>query len=49
MTNYYNDLYSTYNSKPLLKTLKEKFNKYFVIDAGQLVLGTIGLILMVML
>jgi len=45
-TCYYNDCYKTYRSESLWKRAA-KLKKYFVVDAGQLVIGLIGLILMV--
>ena len=46
MTNYFNDHYKTYRDEPLAKKLKYYFKKYFVLDAGQLVIGIVGLVLM---
>ena len=45
-TCYYDDCYKTYKSESFWKKAAE-LKKYFVVDAGQLVIGCIGLILMV--
>jgi len=45
-TCYYDDCYKTYKRVSFWKKAAE-LKKYFMVDAGQLVIGLIGLILMV--
>jgi len=47
MTNYYNDTYKTYRNEPITKRMSRVFRKYFVVDAGQLLIGGIGLIFII--
>ena len=47
-TSYYRDSWELYRDESLIKKAA-KLKKYFVVDAGQLVIELIGLILMVVL
>lgn len=44
MTNYYTDSYKTYSKEPMRKRVTRLMKKYVVIDSGQLIVGCIGLI-----
>lgn len=46
-TTYYNDIYNVYRKDSLVKRLKQ-FKKYIIVDAGQLVIGLIGLSFLVL-
>lgn len=46
-TIYYNDVYNTYRNEAITSRIRRLIKKYVVIDAGQLIIGSIGLLVLV--